>query len=164
MTSIFLTVLFFFSNWKLVEVRCEEICNQTRNESTKYSYFENRLVQDDGIWSFFTNFKEFNNLLLDCNQTYDISQYVVMWPKYHLIIDESFQVRKILKQSQLESIAFLSIGNLKGIDLNSKPFIQDFNFRIREIEINLFMSKFILVPHNVFYDLFLFINYIKSHN
>jgi len=131
--------IFLFLYLKSTVLTEEETCNQHKNEN---SYFERRQDQASNLTiSFFVNFKDFNDLILDCNQTYNITQSVFMRPQNSLIINENFHLKKIFNQSQIESIEYLSIGNLKGFDLNSKPFILDSNRLEQSINFYMFMSK-----------------------
>ena len=66
----------------------------------------------------FRNFHDFNDLILDCNQTYNITRYVEMFPKRALIVDENFQFKKIFNQSQIDQIVHIDIINFNGIDIN----------------------------------------------
>ena len=97
--------------------------------------------KDNATWSIFTNFNAFDELILDCNQTYNITQYVSIWPKKQITIDRQFQFNKIFNQNQINSIAYLDLNHLKGIDLNSESFILKTNpFRQRTF-LNIFFSR-----------------------
>lgn len=107
--------------------------NDCLDESRKYLHYteptiqENLLVYNSFLGGSYTcssisNFAHFNELILDCNQKYNITKCVAIWPKNPLIIDETFLLNKIFTQNQIDSISTLNIGNLKGVDINSKPF------------------------------------------
>ena len=123
----FLT-LFLHLIKSILTTTSEEYCSGYKNG---YNYFKTRLGQGrfsgNTTFSFFTNFNQFDDLLLDCSQTYNITESVVFRPKTSLIIDGKFHLRKIFNQSKIDSIEYLRLGNLKGFDLNSKSFILNSN-------------------------------------
>jgi hypothetical protein len=100
-----------------------ELLSECENESKKYLSNNKRSDEENLTFSFMVNFKEFNDLILKCNQTYNITKYVSMWPKKPLILDKNIVLKKIFNQSRIDSIEIFEIGNIKGIDLNSRPFI-----------------------------------------
>ncbi len=100
-----------------------ELFIECENESNKFLIKNSRPEGKNVTFSFLVNFNEFNDLILHCNQTYNITKYVSMWPKKPLIIDENVVLKNIFNQSQIDSLVFLEMGNIKGIDLNSKAFI-----------------------------------------
>jgi hypothetical protein len=110
-------ILFIFT----LNILKHSICQacDSNNESSEYFYKEKD--SNNFTWTFIKYFKEFNDLVLDCNHTNNIGQFVSMWPKKPLIIDRSFEIKKIFDQNELNSIRLLSVGNIKGIDLNSRP-------------------------------------------
>ena len=115
------TVFFIlFVHFEVILKTKGENCNEHKSV---YSYYEKRADQghfsSNVTLSFFLNFQEFNDLILDCHQTYNITNHVVMNPKQPLIVDENFNLKKIINQTQINSIEYLKIGNLKGFDLNS---------------------------------------------
>lgn len=92
-------------------------------------------------WTLFSKFKDFDDLILECNQTYDITEFVSMWPKNQLLIDKQFHLEKILNFSQIDSIIHFNLVNLKGIDINSKPFRSASNI------LNIYLSRL-----DIYYD------------
>jgi hypothetical protein len=88
-----------------------------------YFFFYQSENQENLTWSTLANFNTFQDLILDCNLTYNITEYLVMWPKHRLLLDESFKFERIFLQNKIDSLSVIDLGNLKGIDLNSKPFI-----------------------------------------
>lgn len=124
-----------------------------RDESNKY--LQNYLVsgQENVTCSKFSNFKTFDELILDCNQTYNITNYVVMWPKNPLLIDKTFQLDKLFNQSQIDSIKSLNIGNLKGIDLNSKTFVLNSNRFKQRKTLSIYYSKLDIYSNSILIDL-----------
>ena len=83
--------------------------NECLTKSTQYfSYISH---EENLTWSFFKNFKKFNDLILDCNQTYNITKHVILWPKDSLVIDESVRLNQIFDESKVKSIAYLNIIN-----------------------------------------------------
>jgi hypothetical protein len=118
-----------------------ELFIECENESDKFLIKNSRPEGKNETFSFLVNFQEFNDLLLHCNQTYNITKYVSMWPKKPLIIDENVVLKKLFNQSQIDTLEFLEIGNIKGIDLNSKSFILTGN-RFKQIAfLNVFHSN-----------------------
>ena len=132
----FLTLIFL----KSILIKVKKTCNEY-NKVYYEKHFDQSLLSRNVTISFFANFKELNDLILDCSQTYDISEYVSMLPKKSLLIDEKFQLKKIINQRKIDSISYFSIGNLNGIDLNSKSFILDSNRLKKKVDVNIYMSK-----------------------
>ena len=90
--------------------------NDCLDESRNYLHYtepmiqENLLVYNSFLGGSYTcssisNFAHFNELILDCNQKYNITKCVAIWPKNPLIIDETFLLNKhrYLKLSELNS-------------------------------------------------------------
>ena len=69
--------------------------------------------------SYFHNFEQFQDLAIDCNQTYDTTSFVEFRPKKKILIDENFLSKKIFSPSNLLKLDTLVFYNMKGIDLNS---------------------------------------------
>jgi hypothetical protein len=109
----------------LINVSIQTERNQTIYDcsvtSDKYLYY--RKLESNLTMSFLVNFNDFNDLILDCNQTYNITEYLAIWPKKALIVDENFQFSKIFNKNKMNSVKTLHLSNLNGIDINSKPFI-----------------------------------------
>jgi len=157
----------------LTLIAIEEYCNSQENGD---AYHEKHMdPATNKTFSLFSNFNEFNDLPLECNQTYDISDYLVMIPKRPIIIDETFQFKKIFNQSQIDSINSLYIANLKGVDLNSKSFILDSNRFKQRVNLNIFASRMDvyvnsslidseicdLTTYNQIFNFFKYINYMN---
>ena len=68
--------------------------------------------------SYFSNFARFNDILLECNKTYNTSKYVEFLPKNKLIIDKSFQMMKLVDVFHYKKIRYIVMTNTKGFDLN----------------------------------------------
>ena len=66
-----------------------------------YFYFYQSENQKNLTWSTLANFNTFQDLILDCNQTYNITEYLVMWPKRPLLLDESFKFERIFPQNNI---------------------------------------------------------------
>ena len=67
----------------------------------------------------FSNFAQFTDIYTNClaqNQTK--LNHIQFFPKKKLIINDEFSLEKILKPSQINQIADMSVANIKGIDLN----------------------------------------------
>jgi hypothetical protein len=131
MKIIFLIIVNFFLNLKAISLQYD--CNEHTNEMKMYAYYEDRFDKNSNVtFSFFTNFNQFKDLILDCNETYNITNYVAVLPTRSLIINEDFEFKKIFNQNQIDSIVYLNIANINGIDLNSKSFILSSNrFKIK---------------------------------
>jgi hypothetical protein len=118
----------------LISTMCED-------ELSKYIYKENDLDDRNITWTVINNFENFDDLTLECNQTYNFTKYVSLWPRKPLIIDKSFRLNELMDENQVKLIKFFLIGNLKGIDINSKPFILP-KYRYQQITMAyLFFSK-----------------------
>ena len=69
-------------------------CDQNSYEK----HLANRLSNDQIIYSIFSNFEYFEQLILECNQTYhNITPDVVFFPNKEIIIDNSFDMRKCIQ-------------------------------------------------------------------
>jgi len=111
------------------------------DELSKYIYKENDLDDRNITWTVINNFENFDDLTLECNQTYNFTKYVSLWPRKPLIIDKSFRLNELMDENQVKLIKYFLIGNLKGIDINSKPFILP-KYRYQQITMAyLFFSK-----------------------
>ena len=105
-------------------------------QSSKYFYYVMSTNKENNVtWSFLANFKEFNDTILDCNQTYNITEYVAIWPERPLIIDQNIQLKKIFPQNQIDSITSLNFVSVKGIDLNSKSSILTSNQNFKQMTV-----------------------------
>ena len=92
----------------------KKIINQTFELQTDTRYVsteEQRLI--------FSEFTNFTDILLDCNQTYSASEHITIEPSIELIIDSSFQIGKLFKDDQFNLIKDINIANIKGIDVQS---------------------------------------------
>jgi hypothetical protein len=136
--SIITNILMPFLIMTLIQLK-----HANSNECLKKSsqYFNYMSHNDNLTWSFLKNFKKFTDLILDCNQTYNITKHVILWPKDSLVIDESVQLNKVFDESKIKSIAYLNIINFKGIDINSQSFLLDSSRFKLKLKINIYFSK-----------------------
>jgi hypothetical protein len=75
-------------------------------------------------WSFLLNFNNFKQLSLECiNKTLNTTSFIGILPNQPILLDDSFKLGNIFGKFQLHLIEFIYVGNLNGIDLNSKPFL-----------------------------------------
>jgi hypothetical protein len=127
------------------------ISNSTcQNTSSKYIRHDKDFNNENMTWSLIDNFENFNDLILDCNQTYNITKYVYMLPKQTQILDKTFEFNRIFDRNQLKQVKLLIIGNLKGIDLVTKPFVQS---RFQQITTAyIFLSKLDTYSNSVLID------------
>ena len=90
------------------------------DQNTYEKHLANHLSNEQIMYSIFSNFEYFEQLILECNQTYhNITPDVVFFPNKEMIIDNSFDLRKILDNVELNSIKLFYIRQIKGVDLNS---------------------------------------------
>jgi hypothetical protein len=87
-----------------------------------YFNYEAHPSLENVTWSTLKNFKNFTDLLLDCNRTYNITPHVNMLPRNQMLIDVNFQLNSIFTLAQLALIGSLRLKNIIGIDINSAPF------------------------------------------
>jgi hypothetical protein len=90
-------------------------------------------------FSFISNFDHFDELMLDCNQTYpNITSHVAFLPRRSFLVDTLFDLKKIFSQETIDSLALVYLRDIKGVDLNSMPFKnQSSNYT----KLNIFLSK-----------------------
>ena len=81
----------------------------------KSKFFTKNAAQNRSLFSQFTNFSQ---LLLDCNQTYNTSRIVDFLPRHRLVVDKSLQLGKLINVRHLFSMKFVEIINTNGFDLN----------------------------------------------
>jgi predicted transposase YbfD/YdcC len=81
---------------------------------------DTRYFSTEGQGQFFSKFGKFSDILLDCNQTYNASEHIYIEPSIELLIDNSFQIGKLFKEDQFNLIKDINLGNIKGIDVQSK--------------------------------------------
>ena len=115
--------LIFLGLLATIERANGELLLACENESNRFLSQNKRSLDENVTFSFLVNFQKFHDLILKCNQTYNITEYVSMWPKAPLIVDKTFVLKKIFNQSRIDAMKIFEIGNIKGIDLNSRPFI-----------------------------------------
>jgi len=112
-----------------------------KEQSKHITYYINRRAKENFTHTALVNFDQFNDLIiLGCNKSYSITKYLSVWPSKQIVIDRSFQLNKIINQSQLNLIENLYLRNLKGIDLNSQSFILDINRLRQPVIVDIFYS------------------------
>ena len=78
---IFLVILLFLLNLIVISIE-QHLQNLYKSQWKHNSYYEDRFDKNSNVtFSFFANFKEFKDLILDCNQTYNITNYVTILSK-----------------------------------------------------------------------------------
>ena len=73
--------------------------------------------------SIFINFNSYSQLVLGCNQTYNISKTLIFLPKYEILIDRSLKIDKICNQMQINKIKLIMFSYIKGVDIQLAPFV-----------------------------------------
>ena len=112
-------ILFFYLILKLSafeETSKNECMKQSR---MNYFNYETHSSLKNITWS---TFKNFTDLLLDCNRTYNITPNVNILPLNQMLIDENFQLKSIFTLAQLALIGTLQLKIIIGIDINSTSF------------------------------------------
>ena len=108
------TILVFLTLYYLI------IQSETSPPCTNSKYASQRQVSSLNIQLLvFSNFAQFTDIYTNClaqNQTK--LNHIQFFPKKKLIINDEFSLEKILKPSQINQIADMSVANIKGIDLN----------------------------------------------
>ena len=98
--------------------RCEE------NGSKYLKYLKSNIGEN--YKSVFFNFKNFSQLNgHNCSHFYNITNYLEFIPNRKLLLDDSFSVSDMFSLKQIISIDYIQILNLKGIDINIKPYINN---------------------------------------
>ena len=90
--------------------------------------------------SLFSHFNTFSELLLDCNQTYEITEYVKFLPNKPILIDDSFALEKLLSPTKISSIQLLQLASIVGIDLQYKSVFRQPD-KLKPMNLNIFFSK-----------------------
>ena len=89
--------------------------NQIEECETPARYFFN--INQVNLFRGFSSFKE----LTSCNKTLNIKAYFLEFiPNRQIIIDESFQLNKILSKNSIDKIDNLCMVYFKGIDIKAK--------------------------------------------
>ena len=68
-----------------------------------------------------SKFNQFNELTLDCNQTYHVNKSFGFQPNERIIIDSSFDLKKLVSFKDGKSLMHMVFVNFKGIDYNTLP-------------------------------------------
>ena len=94
------------------------------------------LPQTNSTATIFSNFYEFSELSMNCDQTYNATSFLLFLPKYSCLMDKSFSIEKLFNETQ--AISFVNIVNLNGIDINNPiPYKTSNN-----INLGIFLSVF----------------------
>ena len=114
--SIFLiTAFLFLSILEYAQNAMNVNHSPSCSNPSKSKFFTKNEAQNRSLFSQFTNFSQ---LLLDCNQTYNMSRIVDFLPRHRLVVDKSLQLGKLLNVRHLISMEFVEIINTNGFDLN----------------------------------------------
>jgi hypothetical protein len=125
----------------LISIKQISLRAACQHELSEYIFQEKDFDNENITWTIINYFEDFNDITIECNQTYNFTEYVTLWPRKPLILDKSFKLNKLMDENQVKSINYFFIGNLKGIDLNSKPFIRPKNRFQQKTAAYLFFSK-----------------------
>jgi hypothetical protein len=91
----------------------------------KYSSNQSAFKLNRTIFANFDRFSELNTLTnsdINCNFTFkNITNFLTFIPKRSLIVDETFCLKNILTESQINTISYLQFINIKGIDVALRP-------------------------------------------
>ena len=105
-------------------------------------YFRTELVEKNNM-SFFSNFAQFSDLELDCDQKYETTSKIQFLPNRNIMLDSRLAIDKLFKLDDIRNIVFILVSNLKGIDLNSRRMIEIDDGTIKKsTELVLIFSKF----------------------
>ena len=77
--------------------------------------------------SIFSNFNSFTDLHSNCSRTYDTSSYVEFYPNRNLIIDETFDMEKIIVAKKINIITQIQMAKVRGINVQNTYF-KNLNF------------------------------------
>ena len=116
---MFYSILFF-----IYMIRTIGTCRQNSFEHHQTK----RISNDKNLYTIFFNFDHFNQLILECNQTYqNVTPHLAFVPNKEITIDASFNLRNILSNKELNSIDMVYVRHINGIDLNSNALSFDTN-------------------------------------
>ena len=96
------------------------VLSNTKCLTKPSKYLKTKKDLTNTVMSFFSNFNKFSDLILDCNQTYNITSYLQFYPRQTFRLDDSFSLKKFIDYKQLKLVKFLLLSNMKGLDMNSK--------------------------------------------
>jgi hypothetical protein len=91
-------------------------------------------------FSIFSNFLHFDQLQLECNKSYsNVTSHLAFFPNRPILVDVSFDLKKILSQEDINSLVVIFVRNIKGVvDLDSMAI----NRKLRtKIELFVYLSK-----------------------
>jgi hypothetical protein len=94
--------------------------------------------------SVFSNFNSFTDLHSNCNRTYDTSSYLEFYPNRNLIIDETFDIEKIIAVKKINIVSQIQMAKIRGINVQNTYF-KNLNFS-EIIQLTLKFSEF-----NIYY-------------
>lgn len=80
----------------------------------KYYYKENDIYA-------LRNFNTFKDLERDCNEKFEMSHYLEFIPSRPIIIDDKFQIEKIVNQKNIPFLYVINMIYFKGIDIGDIP-------------------------------------------
>ena len=89
-----------------------KMCSMKPQPATKY-------LKQVKTYSILTDFNTFDELVLDCDHFYNVTELVEFLPRRTLIVDKSFRIDKILKQDQLNKIVLLVMLNVRGFAIDT---------------------------------------------
>jgi hypothetical protein len=73
------------------------------------------------IASPFAIFKNFNEIYLKCDQTYNFTYFsaIIFSPKNYILLDDQFNLRKIIRDNQTDNkLVMLTFSYIIGFDIN----------------------------------------------
>ena len=93
-----------------------------KNKTEQYLFLQNDVFKNSNNTklTFFANFDNFNDLEMDCNQTYNTTSFIQLNPNRELVIDKSLNLRNQLYSENVMSLITVVFSNVKGYDFNSK--------------------------------------------
>ena len=141
--SIFKILLYFWLAFaSSLNSSCEPQC---RTDPSAH------LIYDD-YFSLLLNFDTFDQLLLDCNQAYNITDLLCILPNKKLLLDNSSKLDTIISAKKVRLISVVFLRNVIGIDIHSEPFtIQASNYALM-IELGISLSKFDIYSNRTLVD------------
>ena len=113
-------VAVFLANYNLIQTKSQDIKFSNNCDPYKYMW----ISQDvDVNWNVtvFSNFNKMSDLSIDCNQTYETTNWIQFLPKNGLVIDHSFNINKLASRDRTFFIEYLIFNKIIGIDINRPP-------------------------------------------
>ena len=138
--TINLVLFLHFYNISLIfgQDECEENARQHIKYVNQDRYNLTRTI--------FYNFNSFSSLFpisSSCNFTFNITNFLTFIPNLsNLILDEQFALKRFIRSSQMNSLQFMQLFNIRGINIALKPIHPQLQHLTSRIKMEIYSSHF----------------------